>query len=96
MLKSVVDRTQQRLDSIDDHGTRGIGVLQTQILDLTKDVTSLQAEMNIRFDGHLKLHEEEERKRISSRRWIIGTVIGGMASMGTVIAMLVDVLQHVH
>ena len=67
-------------------------VVQQKVSDLIQQV----GELNGEFVSHEKRHEQNDRERISGRRWIIGTGIAGVASMSAMIALLVDVAQHVH
>lgn len=86
LLKEVVDRTQIRLDVIDDHGTRGVIAVQAQLLDLVKDVSDL----NNRF-------EQDRKERISGRRWLIGMGIAGLGSMAAILTVVLEILvQHAH
>ena len=91
-----VDLLRAEMLRLDDHGGRGVIALQVQVVDLIKDVTEMKADMNTKFDAHAKVHETDEQRRIAGRRWLVGSVIGGVASMATVIGMLVDVLSHLH
>ena len=92
LLKDIVDRTQLRLDVIDDHGTRGIGVLQTQIIDLVKDVTDL----NTRFDTHATVHQKEQDDRVKGRRWMAGAVIAALGSLAAILTVVVEILINTH
>ena len=96
MLKTAVDRAERRIDTIDEHGTRGVVGLQAQIVDLVKDVTELKSDLVKRFDAHDLVHKQEARDRVSARRWMVGTAVAGLASMAAVISMLVELMMHVH
>lgn len=89
-----VDQLREELHRLDDHGSRGVGTLQTQVTELVKDVTELRAEVSGRFTDHLRLHNQEQRDRVSARRWLIGTGIAGLASIAAVIALLVQILKQ--
>jgi hypothetical protein len=91
-----VDQLRAEMLRLDDHGGRGVIALQVQLVDLVKDVTEMKVEMNTRFDAHAKVHADDAARRVAGRRWLIGAVIGGAASMATVIGMLYDILSHVH
>jgi hypothetical protein len=91
-----VDQLRAEMLRLDDHGGRGVIALQVQMVDLIKDVTEMKTDMNTRFDAHAKVHEADEQRRIAGRRWVVGSVIGGTAAMATVIALLFDVLGHLH
>lgn len=92
LLKESVDRNERRIESIDDHGTRGVGVLQNQIVDLSKDVAKLEAAL----EHHEAGHKEERKERAKNRKWLIGVAIAGLGSMAAMISLLVEVLAHVH
>lgn len=91
-----VDILRDELHRLDDHGSRGVGVIQTQLTDLVKDMTEMKSEMNSRFEAHQRVHDQDHNDRISGRRWLIGTGIAGIAAMAALVAMMWDVLQHVH
>jgi len=100
MLKTASDiehaRISTRLESMDDHGTRGVGTMQLQIVDLVKDVTELKTEMNARFEAHQKVHDQDHTERVAGRRWLIGTALAGLVAMVAVIGLLVDLVRTVH
>lgn len=84
------------MENIDQHGTRGVAVIQEQVTEVIRDLTSLKIENDIWQKGHTSEHNQERKDRISGRRWTIGTVIAGLAGLATVIGLLVDVLSKVH
>lgn len=90
-----VDQLREDLRRIDEHGTRGIGVLQTQLTDVVKNVTEMKAEVNARFEAHQRVHDRDEQLRISGRRWTIATAATMLGGLATTLGLLVDVLQHV-
>lgn len=107
LLRQIVAGQGQRLETIDSSGTKGVAVVQAQMTDVVKDLAELKTEVNVRFDSaakgelqwhkdHLTMHEQEKRDRVTGRRWLIGTGVAGVASMAAVLALLVDVLHHVH
>ena len=103
MLAGQVSETRTRLDTIDVMGTRGVGVIQAQLLDVTRDLTELKSDVNVKFveintifSGHLRNHESEKRDRVSARRWLMGIGVAGIASMTAVISLLVELLSKVH
>ena len=65
-----------------------VAVVQSQLTDLAKDVVRLEAEMDKRFDEHVRVHVQDQRDRLNGRRWMIGTVI-------TVLVLLVAILSLV-
>lgn len=85
MLAARMAAGEQRLDSIDQSGTRGVGAVQAQLSDLRGDVGGLLA----RMEAHEKGHITEARERIVGRRWLIGALIAFMAVLETPILYLV-------
>ena len=66
--------------------------MQQKVSDLIQQVAELKGE----FVSHEKRHEQNDRERVSGRRWIIATGLAGVASMSAMVALLVDIAQHVH
>lgn len=85
MLRQAVSENARRLDSIDQSGTRGVGVVQQQITDLAKDVAGLQ----VKFDKHESEHGQSERDRRSSRRWLVTSGIALLVALEGPLAYLV-------
>jgi hypothetical protein len=78
-----VARLEDRIDRIDNTGSRGVSVLALQIQQLSQD-----------FAKHEKLHETEQLNRIRNRRWIIGTIIGVVAAIdGPVLTLVLLIVQ---
>ena len=96
MLKSEVERNERRLESIDDHGTRGVATVQIQLTEVVKNLGELKADVNARFDAHFRLHEKDEKDRISRRRFTVAAVIAILGSLATILALLVEIFLHVH
>lgn len=96
LLKQMVSDQGGRLTAIDDHGTRGVGTVQVQLVDLTKDVVELKTDMNARFAAHEQVHEREAQQRRADRRWRIGMAIAALGSIGGLYGYLTLLLQHVH
>lgn len=88
MLRGAVAENVRRLDSIDQGGTRGVGVLSVQVADVIKDV----AELGAQIESHRREHEATERARVTGRRWLIGT---GLAALALVESPLLYLLAHV-
>lgn len=96
LLKDLVQRNQDQLQSMDRDGTRGFGVLQNQIIDLLKDLTELKISLDLFRTTHLAQHEKEVKDRQSGRHWLIGMGIAGIASMSAVGTLIIEVLIKVH
>ena len=71
-----------RLDAIDANGTRGVAVVGVQVQELSKD-----------FAKHEERHDQEQARRLSARRWVIGAAIAAVAAID---GPLVTVLLAVH
>src|SRR5262249_60914281 len=74
------------ISDLDNHGSRGVLQLQGQVTDLIKDMT----ELKLAFQSHESQHEKEQADRRNAHRWVIGTVIAGIAGFSAVIGLLVD------
>ncbi len=92
MLKSTVDRNMSRLDSIDDHGTRGVAVLQNQMLDLVKDIGRVETSLL----HHEQAHKDEKVVRDRNRKWFISTTIAGVLMLCAILTLLVYILTSLH
>lgn len=52
---------------MDDHGTRGVQVMQSQMADLVRDIMDLKSDLNSRFDSHQRVHDKDEEDRRQER-----------------------------
>jgi hypothetical protein len=84
-----LDALTARVESLDDRGPRGVGVIQTQLTEVSKDLAKLEA----RLDAHQAQHEQERHERIVGRRWLIATGIA-LASSVTAIAGVLATIAH--
>lgn len=75
---------------------RGVTTLQAQVRELAADLHELKGETRTWQQSHDVTHQAEHQARVTGRRWLIGTGIAGIASMTAVVALLLDVLAHVH
>jgi translation initiation factor 2 gamma subunit (eIF-2gamma) len=94
LLKQIVASNQARLEGIDQGGTKGVAVVQTQLIEVVKDLTELKAEVNARFDAHLKEHDQEALARSANRRWAIGTFIAALAIVVTLLLNITFRLRY--
>lgn len=85
LLKQIVADNQQRLLSIDEHGTRGVGIVQVQLNEVIKDLAELKLS-----------HEQEKASRRATGKWLIGTVIAFMAMAAAVIITVADLATKTH
>jgi TolA-binding protein len=67
MLRDQVAANLTRLDGIDTSGTRGVGVVQQQLMDLKGDVT----ELRVRLEKHEGEHQQVARDQRTARRWLV-------------------------
>ncbi len=92
LLKAAADAEHAQfrsdLHALDTGGSRGVVGLQVQMTDAAKDLAKLslsidilKRDMDTRFDAHVRVHAEEARTRVSSRRWIAGLVVAGVAAV---------------
>lgn len=97
----------QRLESMDDHGTRGVQGLtirmDTMISDLADlktevktDVSQLNRDMDARFEAHQRVHDRDVADRRSAYRWRVMVGVTTAASMAAVLGLLIDLLGKVH
>lgn len=90
LLKQIVASNQARLEGMDQAGTKGVLVVQTQLTDLAKDVVRLESEMDKRFDEHLRTHAEDQQARVAGRRWLTGTVIAVLVLLLGIIGLIIN------
>lgn len=62
--------------------------LATQMAEVIKDLGAL----NNRMDTHEQRHETEQSRRVTARRWLIGTLIAAFAAVEVPILYLI----HLH
>jgi hypothetical protein len=93
LLRQMVTQNQRRLEGIDQGGTKGVAVVQTQLIEVIKDLSTLAAEVDKRFDAHAHLHEQETSERVASRRWAIGTFLTVIAILVTLVAQILGKLH---
>lgn len=94
MLKTQANSLERRIESIDDHGTRGVGILQAQIVELLKDITDLKTSLVTFISEHSRTHKEESNDRTNGRRWMVGTAIAGVMALTAILTVVVLIYQH--
>ena len=91
-----LDALARRVEGIDEHGTRGAGIIQTQLIGLIKDVAKLEA----RLEAHEQLHHREAQDRETDRkrsvRWRVTATTGAAASLATILGLLAEIAGHLH
>lgn len=86
LLKQIVADNQMRLLSIDEHGTRGVGIVQVQLNEVIKDLADLKLS-----------HEQEKQARRTTGKWLVGTIIAFMVMAATVLGTVVQLAStHGH
>jgi hypothetical protein len=93
LLKSMVESNRARLEGIDQSGTKGVAVVQTQLNEVVRDLVELKAEVDKRFDAHIRQHAQEARDRVTGRRWLIGT---SLAALAIVVTLLLNITIRLH
>lgn len=96
LLKQMLTASQTRLDGIDSSGTRGVGIVQAQLVEVVKDLAELKAGVDKRFDAHMRVHEQDLRDRASGRRWLISTLIAAVVMLAAILALAVDIAGRTH
>jgi hypothetical protein len=93
LLKSMVEANRARLEGIDQSGTKGVAVVQTQLNEVVRDLVELKAEVDKRFDAHQRQHAQEAEARIAGRRWLIGT---SLAALAIIVTLLLNITIRLH
>lgn len=91
-----LDQLREDVRRLDEHGTRGIGVVQAQLTDVVKNLAEMKSEVNTRFEAHQRVHDRDEQARVSGRRWMIATTATMLGGLAGVLGLLVEILQHLH
>lgn len=94
LLRQMVAETRARIEGIDQAGTRGVGVVQAQLVEVVKDLADLKADVNHRFDQHAAVHEQDQRDKAAGRRWTITTVIAALVLLVAILGLQVSVHLH--
>ena len=93
LLKADADlehaQIREQLRSLDDHGSRGVAALQVRMDAMVTSMADLKADMKAQFAAHDRQHEKDEAKRVTSRRWLVATVIAAVATVdGPLVTLL--------
>ncbi len=91
-----MDVLRDEVHRLDDHGSRGVGAIQVQLVDLVKDVVEMKVEMNTKFGLVDDRFEKQRMERIVGRRWLIGTSFIAISVLVTILGLLIGILQRVH
>jgi uncharacterized coiled-coil protein SlyX len=101
-LERRMSNLELRLTWLDEHGTRGVGTVQTQVTELAKDVGKLETQIdrvNERIDTNTRQlrtdREADEARRVSAFRWRVGAIAGSVASLAAVFGLLLDIATHI-
>lgn len=84
-----LDLLRQRVDQLDQHGTRGVGTLQIRIDELIKDLAEIKSGYASWQTEHLKMHKDESDNAKQSRRYILTTSIAILAVVVAILAVSV-------
>lgn len=84
-LRRDLEQLARRIEDLDVNGTRGVILLTQQITATTSELAQ-----------HRKDHRDELADRVRSRRWAIGALIGGAASVTAILTLLVQLTAHLH
>lgn len=87
MLASRVEDTARRLEGMDQGGTRGVAVLAAQVAEVVKDV----ADLRLALGQHDQRHNDEQRSRVNSRRWLVMAIIAALALVESPLVYLVTI-----
>jgi len=94
MLKEKTGSMERRIESIDNHGTRGVGALQIQVVEVLKDIAEIKVQFTSYLSEHVRTHREEKDQRLTERHWLIGIGIAGVSALAAILAVVVVILQH--
>lgn len=84
------------MENMDSQGTRGVGILATQVQGLIADAAAERAESKAWRDAHESQHAQHERDRVIGRRWLIGTCIALVGLLTAVLTFSADILARLH
>lgn len=89
------DQLRQRLDTMDVHGTRGVGVIQVQVTELVKDLAELRISTAARADAHERQHVQDVHDHRNQLRWLTGTAIAAVVALAAILTLVIDIASHV-
>jgi chemotaxis response regulator CheB len=84
-LRRDLEQLARRLEDLDVNGTRGVVLLSQQMATTAAELAQ-----------HRKDHRDELADRVKSRRWAIGALIGGAASVAAILTLLAQLTVHLH
>jgi TolA-binding protein len=90
------DHLAARVDAIDTNGTRGVGVLQQQIQQLSKDVGRLEKTLEQHETSHETQRRLEDVQKSSAHRFRVNATIAAATAGAAVLALLLDIAAHLH
>lgn len=107
MLRDDVKQVRERINSIDDHGTRGVVGLTVQITELIREFGEFKLQVMTRFTTHDNQHEQDEKDRLAavekeredrkrSRRWTATFIVSALVALSAVITLLVYIAATLH
>lgn len=102
LLKGMVERNASRTDDLDNHGTRGVGVIQSQLTDVIKDLAEVKAEtkaeladtksevstLRTEMEGRFDKHAKQHEDEVKARITARRWLIGiGIAGLASLAAV---------
>lgn len=93
-----VDQLTNRIESIDNHGTRNSSLIELATRQNTEAIKAVKDEITQRFAAHDTQHRLDRDERIRSRRWRIGAATAGIGAMAALVAALFTIaaqLAHI-
>ena len=85
-------RLEQRIEQVDNGGTRGMGAVLVQVADLARSMGELRGQQEGWQHEHEKQHERDTAARTSGRRWLVGVGLTNAIAVG--VPLLALVITH--
>lgn len=85
MLRAMVADQGNRIMSLDEHGTKGVIVVQAQLAEVIKELAELKADF-----------KAEKTARTLTRRWILGLAVAATGAVAGLTTALIETLAHLH
>ena len=85
------DQLARRLEEIDQHGTRGMQLLQQQTTANTGALGELRNEITTRFAEHTRQHERELKALYARRRWRITAAVAAVTAAAGMLSLMLSI-----
>lgn len=89
------DQLARRVDSIDEHGTRGMQLISQQTQNNTAAIAAMRSMIESKFTEHTRQHETELAAIAGRKRWRVTAVAAVIASAAAALGLLVDIAAQV-